>query len=174
MKMKLVVVLILVIILGAFTGCELAPSLPEILTTVRGYNNEIIALVIPQVEGYAPELFTEDSFITVDDGIICMVGFSSSSSLNLLISLDNWVANDGTEINGIIELDFNYYDSPVYISTIETDMAIFNFDRTSVIFQAEVFDEDPATEAFTYDYETFFSMALTVNGRPLIANLMLR
>ena len=174
MKNKFVVALSLTILLGAFTGCELAPSIPEILTTIKGYNNEIIALSIAQVEGSAPESFSVDSLIAIDDRIVCKVDSSSESSLYLFITLDNWIASDGTVINGFIDLDFNYYDSPVYISSIETDMAIFHFDRTSVVFQAEVFDGDPTTEAFTFAHESFFSRSLLVDGKPLIANLMLR
>jgi len=171
MKKIFTLVLVLVIMFGTFTGCELAPSISEILTTVKVYNNEIIALVLPQIEGSAPESFTKDSFIIIDDGITCRVSYSSVSEVELFITLDNWVASDGTEINGIIELDFNYYDSPVYISSIETDTGIFHFNRTSVVFEAEVFDGDPATEAFTSAYEIFFTISLVDDGITLI-NLM--
>ena len=171
MKKNFAFVLVLVIMIGAFTGCELAPSIPEILTTVKGYNDEIIALVLPQVQGSAPESFTEGSFITIDDGITCSVSYSSTSELELFITLDNWVASDGTEINGIIELDFNFYDSPVYIASIETDTGIMYFNRTSVVFEAEVFDGDPATEAFTSAYETFLTISLIDDGIYLV-NLM--
>ncbi len=174
MKKKFVVILSLIVILGAFSGCELAPSLPEILTTVKGYNNEIIALVLARVEGSTPESFTVDAFITLENGMSIRVDTTSASELELYITLDKWVASDGTEIDGIVQLDFSYYLSPAYISIIETDTAILHFNRTSVGFEAEVFDGDPATEAFTYAFGTFFSMSLTVDGKPLIANFILR
>ena len=174
MKMKFAVVLSLVIILGALTGCELAPSIPEIFTTVKGYNNEIIELVKSQVEGTAPESFTEDSLFTIDDSLNCKVSSSSASSLNLIITFVDWEASDGTAIGGIVELDFNYYDSPVYISSIETDLAILNYGYTSVAFFAEVFDGDPATEAFTFDHETFMVVSLIDNGKALISSEMFR
>ncbi len=171
MKRNFTLVLVMVIMLGAFTGCELAPSLPEIFITVNGYSNEIIALVLPQVVGYAPDSFTDGSFITIDDGIIGRIDYTSATDLELLVTLDNWVASDGTEISGILELDFDYYSAPAYISSIYTDRAILNFDRTSVVFTAEVFDGDPATETFTFDHEMFITTSLINNGTNLI-NLM--
>ena len=172
MKIKFVIILSLIIILGTFSGCELAPSLPEILTTVKGYNNEIIALIIHQVGGSTPESFTVDAITTLDNGISIRVDSSSASELELFINLDKWVASDGTEIDGIVQLDFSYYPSPAYISIIETDTAMLHFNRTSAGFEAEVFDGDPATEAFTYAFETFFSTSLSVDGTPLIASPM--
>ena len=174
MKMKFAVVLSLVIILGALTGCELAPSIPEILTTVKEYNNEIVELAKSHVEGAAPETFTEDSLFTIDDSLNCRVSYSSASSLSLIITFVDWEAGDGTKIGGMVELDFNYYDSPVHISSIETDLAILNYDHTSVAFFAEVFDGDPATEAFTFDHETFMVVSLIDNGKTLISSEMFR
>ena len=171
MKRNLTLVLVIVIMFVAFTGCELAPSLPEVFITVNGYSNEIIALVLPEVVGSAPDSFTDGSFITIDDGIIGRIDYTSATDLELLVTLDNWVASDGTEISGILELDFDYYTSPVYISRIYTDMAILNFDRTSVVFTGEIIDGDPATETFTFDHEMFIIISLINDGTNLI-NLM--
>lgn len=77
MKRKfLLSLLVLALVLGLFTGCEQEPSLPRIAATLKGYNDEITALIVSHVSGTAPETFTEGTMDTVDEGFTCRVNYS--------------------------------------------------------------------------------------------------
>jgi hypothetical protein len=173
MKRNFVVVLALVIMLWVFTGCEAAPTLPESLRTVKGYNDELFALVTSYLGDTAPDSFAEDSSITIGDGITCIVSSSSTNELNLVMTLNNWEAHDGTEISGTVVLDIEYYTSGmVYISIIRSTPAFLYFDRTSVSYVAESIDEDSSTAAFSAGSDMFFCASLIIDGKVLILNML--
>jgi hypothetical protein len=171
MKMKLVLALALIVLLGVFTGCEPAPTLPEILSTVKGYKDELTELVLTHVESAAPTDFTEGDSIPVDDGITCIVDAADADELNLIMSLDNWVANDGTEITGTIAFDIEYDPSTLNLSMFRMVPAIILFERTSASFVSEAIDEDVSTEAFVPAHEYFFCTSLIVDGEILMLNI---
>ena len=174
MKRKLLAVLVLVsIMLGTFTGCEPMPTLSAIVSTTKGFNNEIIALIISQVEeDYSPDDFPEDLKITVDEGLTCTVEYSGLNSLELLVTLDDWVANDGTEISGTIMVDIDYYSSPISVSSISMEPAMIYFDRTSVSYVSEVLDGDATTETFTPGSSEFICISIIVDGKTLVNNIV--
>lgn len=173
-KMKFVMVLLLVIIiLGTFIGCEPLPSLPTIVTTMKGYNNEIVALILSQVEEeYSPDDFPEGTTIPLDEGITCTVDYSGAADLELILTLNNWAAGDGTEINGLMSVEIEYQASPVAISSISVSPAMLYFDRTSVSYVTEALDGDASSEAFTSEERLFVFISLIVDGKTLISNLV--
>lgn len=166
---KILLTLLLVIsMLGIFTGCEPASSIPEIVTSVSGYNDEIVALLIPQVVGHPFDFYTADESLEVDEGIICNVDETDAEDTTFQITLENWIASDNTIINGSMVVNVKYYASTGNISSIETISTMFCFNRTSVNFFTEVFDGDATSESFTNDYDTFRCISLIVDGRTLI------
>lgn len=171
MKRKFVAALVLAIVLGTFMSCENVPTLPEILTTVKGYNDEFIVLVLSLTEDVAPTEFTEGESLTFDEGMTALVDYAGSDELNLIMTLDRWVASDGTEINGTVVLDIEYYTSPVSISTIRIAPSMINFDRTSVSYVTELIDDDSTNVSFTPEYNFFFCASLIVDGEILILNM---
>lgn len=174
MKRKIAFVLAVLVMTLSFTGCEQQMPLTEILSTVQGYNEEIQAMVASQVENSLPDSFTESDLIAIDDGISCRVGFINSRSLVLGLTLNDWVASDGTKISGSIQMDIHYQDaaddaSTEYISSIEST-AVMNYDLTSASFSEEAFDNTPETAVFTYDHASFQCYSLLVDGKPFIAS----
>jgi hypothetical protein len=173
MKRNFLLVLVLVMVFWVFTGCEAAPSLPETLRTVKGYNDELFALVASHLGDTAPESFAEDTSITIGQGITCIVSSSSTNELNLIMTLDDWEASDGTEVSGTVVLDIEYYTSGmVYISIIRSTPAFLYFDLTSVSYVAESIDDDSSTAAFSSGSDMFFCGSLIVDGEILILNLI--
>lgn len=172
MKRNFVVVLAMVAILWVFIGCEAAPTLPESLRTVKGYNDELFALVTSYLGDTAPDSFAEDSSITIGEGLTCLVSNSSTNELNLVMALNNWEANDGTEISGTVVLDIEYYTSGnVYISIIRSAPAYLYYDRTSVSYVAESIDDDSSTVAFSAGSDMFFCASLIIDGEILVLNM---
>ncbi|NLV85154.1 MAG: hypothetical protein GXY60_11360 [Spirochaetales bacterium] len=100
-----------------------------------------------------------------------LVDYADSDELNLIMTLDRWVANDGTEINGTVVLDIEYYTSPVSISSIRIAPSMINFDRTSVSYVTELIDDDSTNVSFTPDYNFLFCASLIVDGEILILNM---
>jgi len=173
-KTKLVTALFLVIsMLVLFTGCEAMPSLSAIVSTTKGYNDELIALVLAHMVGNTPADFVEDSTIPIDDGITCTIDYTDADEVQMLLNLDSWVASDGTEISGVLEMEIGYYASPMYVSSISTEMGLFYFDRTSILFATEIFDGDASAEAFTAEDRFFACISLIVDGKTLINTIQL-
>lgn len=162
---------LVIMMFGLFTGCEPAPSIPSIVTTMKGYNDELIGLLLPPINGTSPLDFPEDTVITIDDGIDCKVRYSDSGELDLLLRLNFWVAHDGTEICGILPVDIEYYSSSSSIYSFQARSAMLYFDRTSVSYRADVTDGDETTEAFTPDTDYFTCTSLIVDGKTLLANV---
>lgn len=173
MKRILFVTLTLVIVLGTFTGCEPAPTLYELLTTVESYNDELFALVVPRVQDYDGSGYSEGDFITIDEGITCIVDTANSDELNLSLTLDNWRARNGTKISGTIVLDIEYFTSPSYsINMMRTAggfLTSLHFERTSVSYVAQWIDNDYNT-GFDPEYENFFCTSMIEDGKILILN----
>lgn len=171
MKKKLILTLFFVTtMLVVFTGCEPASSLPEIIANVKGYNNETIALLLPQVVGHPYDYYSADSCFTVDEGITCTVVESDVEDTTFAINLDNWVASDGAIISGYVSVDVVYYASSGHISNINTNFASLYYDRTSVSYVAEVLDGDASNEAFTPRERLFVFISLIVDGETLMFN----
>ncbi|AEV29136.1 hypothetical protein SpiGrapes_1323 [Sphaerochaeta pleomorpha str. Grapes] len=169
MKKKIALVMIVVMMVLFFTGCEQQIPITEILSTVKGYSEEILAMVASEVETSLPDSFTDDTLIAIDTGISCRVSNTYTNELILDITLNNWVASDGTVISGSIEMDLVYDADSTYIYSIQS-IVLMNYDLTSVYFGEEVFDNTPETAAFTFDNATFQCLALSVDGKPLISN----
>lgn len=172
MQKKFSVALLLLMMVFILTGCEQTTPIIEILSDAQEYHQEILAKILEEVDGNAPETFAYNSRHTFGEGISCIVDSNSTTSLYLNVMLNEWVAEDGNVISGHIEMDFDYYTSSIYISSIDS-MAILNFDLTSIIYNAEVFDEDLETEAFTFYFTSFICPSLSVGGKQLISNLSL-
>ena len=139
-KNKLVLTLALVVMLTAFTGCEPQLSSPELtinerMTIVKGYNDEIFTLMTSTLDDSSPSDFSEgDSILEDEEGLTCIVTAADLDEINLFMSFDGWVADDGAEINGNMILDVEYYTSPVSFNSIRTGIpASLYFDRSSVI-----------------------------------------
>lgn len=160
-----------ILITMLFTGCEALPSLSAIVSTTRGYNDEIIALIVPHVVGQTPADFTADSAIEIDERINCIVDYTDLSVINLSMTLADWVASDGTKVSGTLEVYIDYYTSPVHVSRIRMRPAMLYFDRTSVNFETEIFDSDANTEAFTSENHSFLCLSLIVDGDTLITSM---
>jgi len=170
---KILLTLLLVIsMLGIFTGCEPVSSIPEIIGPIKGYNDELVALLMPQVVGHPFDFYTADESLEVDEGIVCNVDETDIEDTTFTIALNNWVANDGTKISGHMTVNVKYYASTGNISSIETISTMFCFNRTSVNYFTEVFDGDADDEAFTSNYDTFRCISLIVDGKTLINTYM--
>lgn len=165
MKKKFVVVLVLALMIGLFTGCEIAPTIPQLLTTVRGYHEELNALVASNLEGITHTEFERGDSLPISQGVAGRINYVDSSELSLKMTLDNWVAGNGAEVSGTIYLNILYDTN---IASIRTERAYLYFDRTSVSYEAEVFDGDSATEAFTSGFSTFHCTSMIVDGKTLI------
>lgn len=57
-------------------------------------------------EDVTPTEFSEGESLTFDGGMTALVDYADSDELNLIMTLDRWVADDGTEINGTVIIDF--------------------------------------------------------------------
>lgn len=162
--------LVLALVLGLFTGCEQEPSLPRIAATLKGYNDEITALIVSHASGTAPETFTEGTMDTVDVGFTCRVDYSDTDTLDLEVFLQHWVAANGTKISGYLRVDIEYYATPVSISSIHTNRTTIYFDRTSASYDADVFDGDASSETFIVELDLFKCLSLIVDGKTLISS----
>ncbi len=162
--------LVLALVLGLFTGCEHEPSLPRIAATLKEYNDEITALIVSHVSGNAPETFTEGTMDTVDEGFTCRVDYSDTDTLDLEVFLNHWGAADGTTISGYLQVEIEYYATPVSISSIHTARTTIYFDRTSASYDADVFDGDASTQAFTAELDLFRCLSLIVDGKTFITS----
>ncbi|SMP41486.1 hypothetical protein SAMN06298221_1022 [Sphaerochaeta associata] len=162
--------LVLALVLGLFTGCEQEPSLPRIAATLKGYNDEITALIVSHVSGNAPETFTEGTMDTVDVGFTCRVDYSDTDALDLEVFLHHWTAADGTKISGYLQVEIEYYATPVSISSIHTNRTTIYFDRTSASYDADVFDGDASSETFIVELDLFRCLSLIVDGKTLISS----
>jgi hypothetical protein len=162
--------LVLALVLGLFTGCEQEPSLPRIAATLKGYNDEITALIVSYASGTAPETFTKGTMDTVDEGFTCRVDYSDTDALNLKVFLDHWGAADGTKISGYLQVEIEYYATPVSISSIHTNRTTIYFDRTSASYDADVFDGDASSETFIVELDLFRCLSLIVDGKTLISS----
>lgn len=67
-------------------------------------------------------------------------------------------------------MDVKYYSSTGYISSIDMSSATLYFDRTSVKYVAEVFDENASTQAFNSNTELLMCATLIMDGKMLITN----
>jgi len=101
--------LVLALILGLFTGCEQEPSLPRIAATLKGYNDEITALIVSHVSGNAPETFTEGTMDTVDVGFTCRVDYSDTDTLDLEVFLDII----GEQLTGLKSVGISKWESSI-------------------------------------------------------------
>ena len=162
--------LVLALVLGLFTGCEPVPTLPGIVNTVKEYNDEITALILLDVPASAPETLEEGAVGTVDEGFTYRIDYSDATSLELEVFLDHWGAADGIQISGYLEVDIEYYATPVSISSIHTNRTTIYFDRTSASYDADVFDGDASTETFTAELNLFRCLSLIVDGKTLISS----
>src|SRR5690554_4579869 len=116
MKSRLILILVLVIMISIFTGCVPAPTLseltiPEIITMIKGHNNDILDSLLVALEDSAPSDFTEGDLVTLDEGIICEVTSQYMTEVSLAMILDDWVATDGTEIGGYMTIEIEYHAS---------------------------------------------------------------
>ncbi len=177
MKNTRVLTLALIIMLATFTGCESEPSFPELtipqrMTTVKEYNQELFALIVPIVENAQPADFTEGDFVPVDEGITCFVTYSGLDEMTLYMTLDEWVAADGTKIIGTIELEVEYYTSPeVSLHIVRTDRPAFlYFDNSSVSYLAEFLDDEGSDPAYLSDYDYYAWVSMIVDGKLLVNN----
>ena len=171
-KKKFVMALLLVILMTVpFTGCEAAPPLSAIVSTTKGYNDEIIALIVSHVVGQTPADFTADSAIEIDERINCFVDYTDTSVINLSMTLDDWVASDGTEVSGTLDIYIDYYTSPVHVSRVRMRPAMLYFDRTSINFETEIYDGDADDVAFTSENHSFLCLSLIVDGDTLITSM---
>ena len=113
MKNKLVLTVVLAIMVVVFLGCEAEPSLPELtigerIAVVKDYHHEIFSLMASSLEDSASADFAEGDPITFDEGLSGIVIYSDVDEINMYITLNIWVAEDGTEISGTIVLDVEY------------------------------------------------------------------
>jgi hypothetical protein len=178
MKNKLVLTLALVVMLTAFTGCEPEPSLPELtinerMTIVKRYNDEIFTLMTSILDDSSPSDFVEgDSILDDEEGLSCIVTAVDLDEINLFMSFDEWVADDGTEISGNMILDVEYYTSPESLNIIRTGIpASLYFDRSSVSYVASFLDDDSVDTTFVSDLEYFFCTSFIADGEILILNM---
>lgn len=162
--------LVLALVLGLFTGCEQEPSLPRIAATLKGYNDEITALILLDVPASAPETLEEVAVGTVDEGFTYRIDYSDATSLELEVFLDHWGAADGTKISGYLQVEIEYYATPVSISSIHTNRTTIYFDRTSASYDADVFDGDASSETFIVELDLFRCLSLIVDGKTLISS----
>lgn len=106
----------------------------------------------------------------VDVGFTCRVDYSDTDALDLEVFLDHWGAADGTTISGYLQVEIEYYATPVSISSIHTNRTTIYFDRTSASYDADVFDGDASTETFTAELNLFRCLSLIVDGKALISS----
>lgn len=180
MKIKRVLILALVVMVTIFTGCEPEPTLPELtipemVTIAKGYNNEIVDLMLSAIEDSAPSDFSEGDLVAVAEGITCNVTDSYLNEVRLSLILDGWVAADETEIGGYLDIEVEYYTSTEEISLNMiriVDPSSLYFDRSSVTYLAEFVDEDSSDQAFIADHEFFFCLSLNDDGKTLLPNMV--
>jgi hypothetical protein len=173
-RKSLMALVLAIVMLGVCTGCESQLTIPRIVTNTKQYNNQINMLIVSRISGSAPESFPQYSVFTIEDGLTCRVDYADANELDLSVMLDNWVADDGKQISGILSLDIGYYTSPAYISTLDTNQAALYFDRTSIQYATEILDKDASTEAFTPGDQFFVCLSLIVDGKPFITEISLR
>lgn len=171
MKKKISLVLVVAMMVLSCTGCEQQTPIPEVLSTIQGYDEEIIAMVASEVDTSSPDSFTEDALIAIEEGISCRVSNTNTDELILNITLNNWVASDGKVISGSMQMDLQYDDTTAHISRIRTSV-LMNYDLTSAYFGEEVFDNTPESAAVTFDNASFQCIYLSVDGKPLVSNAM--
>ncbi len=171
MKKRIIQALFLLIcILGMFTGCDQASSLPVIVGSVKGYNRELVTLILTGAVGRIHSSYSENESLSLDSNIVCIVDESDIEDTTLLITLSDWIADDGTAISGFLNVDVRYYSSTGNISSIKIRPATLYFNRTSAGYQAEVFDGDDSTSAFTSNSEVFMCTSLIIDGKTFIFN----
>ena len=173
MKNNFVLILALVVMTTIFTGCEPEPSLHELITVAKGYNTEILDLMLPVFENSDPTEFAKDELVTIDDGITCRVTSYYDNELRLFMTMDGWEAADGNEVGGFMAIDIEYYapSEEVSINIIRmNDPATLYFDRSSVIYLAEFIDYDSSDQAFVSDYDYYFCLSLNDDGKTLMPN----
>ena len=177
MKKRYVLTLVLAVMLAIFTGCEPEPSLPELtlpkrLAIVKEYHGEIFDLVVSNLEESTPTDFEESDPILLGEGITCFVTASDLDEINLFMSLDEWVAADGTEISGTIILDIEYHtSSEVSLNIVRTGIpATLYFDSSSVSYIAELTDGDSLDPTFIPESDYFAWVSVIVDGKLLVNN----
>jgi hypothetical protein len=177
MKKKLVLILALIVMLVSFSSCESEPShselnIPQRLTTVKTYNSEIFDLVASSLEDSASDRTAASDPVVLDAGITCSVTSFYDTWENLFLTFDEWVAADGTEISGNMEITVEYYSNTrESINTVSTnDPAILYFDSTSVSYLAESIDDGSSDSEFISRSENFLLVSLIVDGKHLVNN----
>jgi hypothetical protein len=110
----------------------------------------------------SPSDFSEgDSILEDEEGLIYIVTAVDLDEINLFMSFDGWVADDGTEISGNMILGVEYYTSPVSLNSIRTGIpASLYFDRSSVSYVASFLDDDSIDTTFATDLEYFSALRL--------------
>ena len=103
-----------------------------------------------------------------------MIYNHNTEIMDIVITLDEWVAADGTVISGTIYLDFYYYDvSRASLHIVQTDDTTFlYFDNTLVSYKADFIDGDEDDTTFISEYEQFIWISLIVDGKILVNNPM--
>ena len=180
MKSKFMLIVVLIIMIAAFTGCESEPLLPEMTITsrfiiVKEYHREIVDLVVSYFESSSSIAYSDGDIISFAEGINGRVRYNHVYLMDISISLDEWVAVDGTIISGTVYLDFYYYHdddcSRDALHMVKTDdTAFLYFDDTWVSYKAEFVDGDESESTFISEYEQFIWIYLIVDGKMLVNN----
>lgn len=177
MKRKLVLILALIVMLASFTGCESEPSLSELtipqrLTAVKDYNSEIFDLVASSLDGSRSTRVATSEPIALDVGLTSTTTYIYENREDLFLTFDEWVAADGTEISGYMEITVEYYSTTrESISIVRTnDPAILYFDSTSVSYFAASTDNDSSDSEFISGSDDFLLLSLIVDGKLLVNN----
>jgi hypothetical protein len=169
MKKKFLGFFVLILLVFLFTGCEQAINIPDEMAAVQAYDKEVIVAIMDELETKIPSDFTEIYFGTINEKISYIVDDYEDDEVGLIITLEKWVASDGTEISGNLYLDINYdsFDSS-YVIDYLYNYAYLIYEGTVARFNENIFNDTSVIAEFTFENNGFICYSLTIDGESII------
>jgi hypothetical protein len=153
------------------SGCEQSLNVLEAVSEIKGYNTECFTAIMEELQALAPSDYDDyldvNSFKIIEEGLSMYTSNYQSSPVLSRISIDNWVASDKTELNGIITMHI-YYDSVTENITYITTTTELFYDSVYATFETTVYNGALEDDQFSIGFDTYDMTSLNIDGKSYI------